>query len=840
MAVNNYTTTLREWENIIRVNLKVTNPTLLKSGALGILSNYLASIKFDVLQFYSKTFQEINPGLAQDFNSMLYHASIYGAEIQFATASTLSATLIVPEITLSHVNTLVYDIPLNTKFIDTNDIPFMTTAEIKIEQSQMSITATSWDAVNGVKKLSITKAPNPNIPGRYVYLIHSGDFQQFKKIFNSTIITSEPTVGVSTEFEVGIEALNEVKQVRAWINTGPAMSLVELESVNTTTMASVNPNVEELNVKFYKFESSIRDEDLFVEMYPYSLNFETGDGIHGALPEFGSQIITEIQTTRGSSGNVPNSEFLVGGVNVTERWGNNSLKYYQTTLNGMSIAGSIGGQSIESIESIRDDIFTRISVRNSVITENDYEAMFQYQGVRPFVDAKFIDAQAFVFLFNVIRNNDIVVPSTAVNVKEDWLLKPDANGDGGPFYPTLVYAGQRLTSPFYYKTLDNNRVDAYMVNPQMNIALRGDVRTPDVITLKELKVEMAVTYDFVTNSSYLEILSGGQEEYDYYFVCDQFQVTITAFNNDHVQPYTYKIEQLFTDAFCVLNEPLTNILLHVRDKQGRVQASYISDGTYSQILKKQTFYKYFQEVEEPVTTTAASSDTMAYLDNIQSNAMSTMTDIRSQTMALNEELVNNRKPEVDKYILRMPFISSSYFFSKTPLEMFEIFNAYFIMNLTEEFLNYNTLATQSFHNTIDIPPMYYNSLFKRNTMDYLSTPKIPIDIEIHGDRTAMMTSKFDNTSELETSIRIEVIKFLKQKEGFTIEFFETDLEKYIYDTFSPLLKNVTVLSPTLFQVNSSAEVYNSLEENLDFVDVLNFVPPFFHYDYAGMQLSVTW
>ncbi len=836
MAINNYTTTLREWENIIRVNLKVTNPALLKSGALGILSNYLASVKFDTLQYYSKTFQELNPGLAQDFNSMLYHASIYGAEIQFATASTLSATLIIPEITLSHVNTLIYEIPRNTEFVDTNSIPFITTSDIKIEQKQLSITATTWDAVNGSTKLSITKAPNPHVSGKYVFLVHTAAFQQFQRKSSTYMVTKEPTVGQPYEFEVGITQLNEIKSVQAWLNTGEPRTAIELDQTDMNTVVLTDEDIQELDIKFYKFESSNRDRDLFLEMYPSSLSFETGDGIHGALPEMGSQIIVEIQTTRGGSGNIPNSEFLVSGVKVSERWGNNSIKYYDTTLNGMSAVGSIGGKSVEDIESIRDDIFTRISVRNSVLTENDYESMFSFQGVRPFVDAKFIDAQAFVFLFNVIRDQDNVVPSTAANIKENDLLQ-------NPFYPTMDYAGVKLVSPFYYKTLDNNRVDAYLVNPQVDIFLRSDMRTPDLDKAKELKVEMAVTYDFITNSSYLEILSGAQEEYDYYFVCDQFRVTITSLNNDNVIPFTYKIESLFTDEYCVLFEPLTSVKLHVKDKQGRVLASYISDGVYNQLIKKQIFYKYFQEVEEApgAGIAVANGDTLAYLDNNFNNAMTTFEGLTSQVNDFNNAIrVDTTDVIVEKYILRMPFISEDYFFSKSAPEMFQTMNAYFIMNLTEEFLNYNTLATQSFHNTIDIPPMYYNSLFERNTMEQLSTPKIPIQIDIHGDRNAFMTSKFDTTTEFDTSVRIETIKFLKQHEGFTIEFYETDLEKYLYDVFSPLIVNVNVSSPTLFQVNSSAEVYRNIQDTLTFENMLDFIPPYFYYDYAGMQLTITW
>ncbi len=833
MAINNYATTLREWENIIRVNLKVTNPALLKSGALGVLSNYLASIKFDALQYYSKAFQEMNPGLAQDFNSMLYHASIYGASVEYATSSTLSASLIIPEITLRHINTLTYEILKNKEFTDTNNIPFMTTALIKIEQGPLNVTATSWDEINGTRKLSITKSPNPNVPGKYVYLIHTNAFEQTQRKLYSNILNTEPVVGQSFEFEIGIEHLNAIKSVRAWSNTGEIINVDDITSVDMDTIADKNSNIQELEIKFYKFESSFRDRDLFLEMFPNSLSFETGNGIYGALPEEGSQIITEVQITHGDSGNVPNSEFLLSGIEVTERWSNNSTKIYSTSLNGISAVGSTGGESIESINSIRNDIFTKISTRESIITENDYENMFEYQDIKPFVDAKFIDAQAFVFLFNVVRNNDIIVPSTAINMPESSLWQQDSNGYGGPFYPKYTYGGYELVSPFYYKAYDSNKIDAYMVDPMMDISLRGDLRTPDESTLKDYKIDLAITYDFTSNSSFIEILTGAQDDLDYYFVSDQFRVTITSSNMDNSKTFTYKISQLFTDDYCILNEPLTGIIVHVKNKQGEVLASYVSDDSYDQLIKKQSFYKYFQEVEQ--TNVSIDSGARAYLDNMRSDSMSTGTDIICATTA-----ENTPETQVEKYILRLPFLSNEYFHSKTPQEMFELFNQYFIMNLTEEFINYNTLATQTFHNTIDIPPKYYASLFERNTMPVLETPKIPIEIEVHGDRNAFITSLYETETDFDTALRIEIIKFLKKKEGFLIEFFETDLEKHLYDTFSPLIKNVTSVSPTLFQVNSSQEIYKNIQEELSFEDVLDFIPPYFYYDYANLSLTITW
>jgi len=824
MAIQNYETTLKEWENIIRVNLKVANPSLLKSGALGILTNYLAGIKFDALQFYTKTFQEMNVGLAQDFNSLLYHASIYGAELQFARASTLSASLIIPEITLANVFELIYTVPKNTRFVDKNGIPFITTAEITIVLTRNNVSATSWSAFSGTKKLSVTSAPNPNIPNSKVFLIHTSDFQQYDRKFYATVIP-ETIVGDPYNFSIGIDSIENLKEVKAWLNTGDHIQTSVLDNMDTDRLEVNYPDIEQMNIKFYKFESSIRDLDLFLEIFPHSLSFETGDGEHGRLLPNGSQVIVEVQNTLGENGNVPNSEFLVSEVEVRERWDNKTTKNYTTKLNGLSASGSTGGKSIQSMEEMRDSIFNRISIRNSIITENDYELLFEYQGVRPFVDAKFIDAKAFVFLFNVIRNNDNVVASTAINYKESLLF-----GEGGDaFYPEIDYGGYRLVSPFYYKNHDINTVDAYLVNPQVNIALRGDVYTPDITVLADYKIDIAITYDFEKESSYLEIISGGQTDLEYYFVSDTFRVTLTDQNIDHDLPFTYKIDKLFTDDYCVLRNPLTNIKVEVRDKAtGEIYAIYVSDGSYGQLLWKQTFYKYFQEESDNLPLLPG-KDIMAYLDNHESNVMSTFTD-----------LVSAPGDSEDVYLLRLPFIDKNYFNSKEPYEIFEIMNTYFIANYTQDLINYNTLVSQAFHNTIDIDDKYYDSIFRRNTMDRITSPKIPISIAIHGDLNSFLTSKYQTETDFEISLRIEIIKFLKGKEGFLIEYYETDLETHLYDVFSPIIKNVNVATPTMFQVYSSAEIYNDIKKRLTFQDMLDFIPPYFYYDYANLDLTISW
>jgi len=822
MAIKNYENTLREWENVIRVNLKVANPSLLKSGSLGILTNYLASIKFDAMQFYTRAFQETNVGLAQDFNSMLYHSSIYGVDLKFAKPSILSASLIIPEIVLAKVFEMVYTIPKFTNFNDKSGTPFNTVSEIKIIQSKNSISATAWNEAQGTRKLAITKAPNPNLPNSNVFLIHSSDFQQFTRSFYLYVMPDIP-VGESYHFEVGITNLNNIQEIKAWVNLGEAIDEKDLYNQNTDLLAVVNPEeIQKINIKFYKYESSIRDLDLFLEVFPHSLSFTTGDGEHGMLPPAGAQIIIEVRETLGLDGNIPSSEFLISDVQVKEKWSGNTTKYYTTRLNGLSTAGSVGGTSVQDTEDIRRTILSKISIRNSVITENDYELLFQYQGTKPFVDAKFVDAHAFVFLFNVIRENDMVVKSTSMNYEEYKLF-----GDGGkPFYPEIDYAGYKLISPFYYKNRDHNTVDAYIVNPLVVISLRGDLTNSTVETTTEYKINMAITYDFNTNTSYLEITDGTIEGYEYFFVCNQFQTKLTENTTDHDVPYSYKISELITDPFCIIREPLEDIQVFVRDETGNLIASYLSDGSYHQLIRKQTMYKYFQEtpVNEEILP---SQDVVAYLDNKLNNSMTTFGELIGADASIN-----------NKVLLRMPFIDKEYFDGQDNTDFFQTMNSYFIVNYTEEFLNYNTLVSQAFHNTIDLPPKYTDYLFKRNTIENLNTPIIDIDVSVLIDTVIFMTSKFDTMTDLEIALKIKIITFLKSKEGFMVEFLETDLEKMLYDEFAPLIKNVNVASPTLFQVNSSAVIYRDIQNNLSFTDLLNFIPPYFYFDYTNLKLEI--
>lgn len=190
-------------------------------------------------------------------------------------------------------------------------------------------------------------------------------------------------------------------------------------------------------------------------------------------------------------------------------------------------------------------------------------------------------------------------------------------------------------------------------------------------------------------------------------------------------------------------------------------------------------------------------------------------------------------------ILRVPYISYDYFFSKKPIDIFEIMDQYFMVDYLEKTVNYNTQLIQAFHNTIDIPEKYYPYIFSRNTNEQWYKPMISISIDLIIDQDLFLTSNYPTLTELDIDLKINIIKYLKENEGFMISFYETDLEKFIFNKFNPIIRNVRVNTPTLFEVNNAAVIYQGIQSNLDFESLLNFIPPFFHYDYSNLKLNIS-
>lgn len=813
--------TIGEFEDIIRTNLKVSNPVLLKTGTLGVLTNYLANIKHDVVQYYSKMYQEMNPGLATDFKSMLFHSTLYNNKIELADSSTFGASLIIPELFLRDVKSLEYFIPAWSSFQDKSSNWYTTYKDIKIVMDTGGVKAVAWDKTSGTIELSSTKVENPNLPGSYIHVIYYPEFKQQQRNFYKFII---PESTDDFSFGITIQDYRTIKNTTAWLNTKDPIDINSLELINPLEIAD-KFHLDEFNIKYYNYNSSRYDLDLFLDIQETSIQLGTGDGINGRKLVPGDEIIFMLELTNGINGNLNQAEFILDNVMVRERFLQGKDNVYNTTLNAISKHGGSGGKSIQTTDEIRKNIFNKISSRNSIVTENDYEIAFTIDGIRPFIDSKFIDARSFIFIFNALRINGRIQSTTSFNLTEELIAS-------NPFFPKKEYNGRTLISPFYYKRINANETVGYIVNPNISIDLiQEDNRTIDT----DNRLQIRLQYDFIERKSKLKIISGADLSNNYKFQSTAFSCELNSGNE-----FTYEINTRFTDTYCIVNNIITEIKLDIFSLEGEHQGTFFSDKEYYQLKKKQTFFKYYRYFEEAKETELYETlDTVSYLDNVLNDILSSIDD-----------LIVPKQLGFVPYLLRLPFIDEDDINQESSESMWNILDTYFKTEEINNDINYNTKAVQSFYNTIDIQPRYNDHLFKNNMMGELSSSILPVNIDIVYNERNLLLSNFNSLFEFEVQIKIECIKFLKKKEGFAIRFYETELENLLYNKFANLLdnndsenlkviQNIRVNEPQTLVINNPETIFENVnsDNTLGFNDLLDFVPPYFAYDYANLTIN---
>ncbi len=816
--------TQTEFENLIQNNLNITNPILLKSGVLGILTNYFTNIKFDIQQYYSKIFREMNPGLAQDFNSLLFHSTIYKSDIQLATPAQFNVSFIVPEIQFDNLKYQIFSIEKNTIFRDTAGISYMIPERIQITMSKVKVQAFAFTSIDK-RELSITRAPDPLNEGSYIYLInYTGVLQQTKEL--KKIIVPEYSIGETFSFSQSIADYTGLVSTNAWINTSaePA-SLDSIESLSTHEVENVK-SYPKFGMKYYKFGSSAYDLDLFLQIYNNSITFETGDGRTGMYLESNSEIILEVITTLGESGNLSNMQFLLQDIQTESISMTGDSRLYKSSLNGVSVIGGTDGTNIQSVEDIRRNIFNKMSFRNSLTSINDFELFFQKNDSLPFVDAKFLDARSFLFIFDVLKDdNKSIIDTVSMNQTEHSISL-------NPFYPEVEYAGRTFISPFYYKFLSNNETEAYIVNPSIPIKLAQDnTQMSDVAFDNQIGLD--IKYDFVTQKSFFTISYGAQSDRIYKITTDNFD-----FQLDYANNFTWEVNTMFTDSFCIIKERVGSLKVGIYDTdQNEIIRFYSAFESYYQLISKQIIYKYFEHVEGADELEVDTSDiTLDYLDN-------ELRDLLVQVDAILDPFTRNEIV----HLLRLPYIDKAYFDSANWENLFGLLDNFFTVNQAKDQVAYNTRISQSFFNTVDIQPQYQDFLFKINNNFQKSNPKMDVILDVFIDKEAfLLENRFDSIQDLELSIKLDIVTFFKQKIGFKIEYFESELENYIYEKYKDTviseyyIKNIEIISPSMFIVNDSDTIFynikNDRESTLD--TILDFCPPFFHFDVDNIQLTI--
>lgn len=778
------TDTLLNYEEIFRDNLKVSNPALLKTGALGTLVNIFANIKYDNAIYYNKLLRELNPATATEFNSLLFHSSILNYNITFGTPASMQISILIPEFRLRDTEIVTYNIDRSTPFTDATQLSYTLEDDIKIYVNNTVLSAKAYSDTD-VKILEVSRVENPVAPGTYMFMVDYNSIKQYKRDFYKFNVPFYE-IGENHNFTVDIPAIDDIYQINAWIRRGAdKLEPIEIDKLLNTSTVNVKQieNIKQMKVKYNKFNASQFDDNLYLKMNENQLIFTIGDGINGTKLDEGDQIIIETKLTKGAAGNVSSAEINLEDILVESEDEGGYKTASKSNVKVLSLTGGELGLDIADIEDIKQEMIKKSSVRGSITTINDFETMYTIDYGKPFIDPKFFNSQNHIFIYNILRdNNQRIVNTTTLNIREDEFKNK-------LFFPTTTYKGIELISPFYYKK-KFNQYTAFMVQPEIKIQLKNKLNTDKLLKLKN-SITLLITYDYFEQKSRIEI-QNYNPLYTYKFESNLFKMDLNVHNE-----FKQEINQRFLDEYCILEDFLKDITINIFNNNQLV-LSFDSISKYTQLVKKQDHYYYTQ------------------LDNLQTT---------------NES----------RYVLHIPFLDTNYMRNTNSNIFFSKLNKYFRTEQDKNDISFNVGVTQSFYNTIHVEDKYRKFIIETNINGNLLTTRNSIVIDLIIDKNKFILSDYETIETVEYDMKEIIYKTLRQAEGFETEFFETLLERKLTDMFN-MIDNVDVLSPKVFITNSANIIYDKMDNalnlsELSLFDIVDFIPPYFFFDYNEIILN---
>jgi len=818
-----YTNLMQKYERLVQDKFKVKNPFLLKTGTLGTMINIFANQEMDMINYYNKLFQQTHPALANDFNSLLFHSNFYGVPVEFAHPAHIPVYLQIPRINTEDVYYYEYILNENTEFFDENGVKYIIMDKITIFQDKSKVKAYAY-TTEGKKELNIIESETQF---GIVYLIEYDNVQQYQRNFYSNVIT-DYNIGESFYFDIPIDHYTKLYKINSWLNLSEEpLNIYDLKNHKTKEISQIF-NLKDLNIKYFDYSSNKFDYDLFTDIKETVLAFKTGDGIRGAKLPAGAQIITEIDLTEGENINTKNVKTILNNVLVKKVNLDKKESFFKTNISLFSVTGGQGGQSFEKIEDLRKKIFNKIQVRNSLLTIADYENAFTFNNIKPFIDSKFLNNNPIVFIFNPFKFNNKTIETLATNISEI-----DLSTD--PFYPTWTpdpTNDKKFISPFYFKRKNENIVDAYIVKPEIEVPLYTSTNI-DIIKKLNNEIRLKILYDFSTKKSYLK-LEGTKDNYTYHLSCNYFGHIFTFGEN-----FTWEVDSVYTDKYCIIREPLTTFELSILDENGnQVIDWYNKSDSFFQLKKKQEIYKYYKPNVDGLNYDAEKTTVAEeYLDN-------QLEEILSDIETLYYPIKNDEIPT----LLRVPFIDKDFFDTIDYNDFYVTIDSYFQVENNKDNIPISTRLQQSFYNTYDYDSEIFTDFSKyviKESSNSITKPKIPINLNLVIDQEIFKISNYDSIYDLEFEIKIKITEYLLKKEGFEIEFFESNLESLIINDYyykdygRSLIKNIELISPKKLIINNSDTIYYNIKSELGIDKLLSFVPPYFYFDYDNIQINIS-
>lgn len=768
-------------QNFISSELKVSNPTLLKTGILGALVNAITIIKSDNANFLNGLMKEVSPATAETYKSLFFHATVKNIDISFSTPATFALSFIIPEITLTNGQVLKYTIGREVQLEDENGYGFTLEDPIEIYVTNGMVRGRKY-LPDKIEELDVYRVKHPLDVSQYIYLVNT-EVKQYDRKFKVVTIPELREDGYT--FNMELPSIDNIYQINAWRRSGESLaSSLVTDDFRTYKSEDLDVVYEliPLDIKYTKSLSNQTDNHIFVNFNDTSIVFTTGDGINGRKPKLNENIVIELKSTQGRYGNLPSTQFNVGDILVESLDVTGVTSSKVTTIKAVSVTGGSGGSNLESKSDIKRKLLNTRGKYLGCIA--DIKNEFYLDSGEPYVDKKYFNSKHNVFVYNIIRDKaSKIIPTTTKNITLAELEK-------NPFLPEMEYDGIPMISPFYYVNF-KNRINAYLILPEIKIDLISEPGTAQSVKLENNPI-MYLTYDWFERKTYIELRSVNIN-YKYYMTCNINQnIVFSAGNNFRVE-----LNKTFLNSWCLLdgfeksaynpdsaesiNVPgyLNNITLTVKNEEVKVIKFLQANTTkYKQtILKQQHFYWYDVDMFDTTLSTC--------------------------------------------YVLNLPFIEKK-FVTNDIVYAAQKFDSFFQVIDLHDRVNPNIEITQAFYNTIKIENIYRNYIFE--TTDVYVQPVISVNLELLVSSINLQRSKWTNTTDLETDMIWLIQDYLNSLEGYQLEFNESKLEQLILNYFNQyynVIENVRLWNPAgPIRVRGSSEVYSLFEENYGSSDLL--------------------
>ena len=770
---------LAEINNSLQTSLGIRDTKLLSTGPLSVLANLMANISFDAQKYYEYVTKEFNVATAQQYKSMLFHASVYSYNFKLAIPATVDLILMIPKVVVENTYKLVYNIPNFTTF-ELNNTIFRISGEIDITINS-TLAAANLKFGSNLYQLDINESSYNGTPMYFITVPKDYVIQVNRMV--EKFVVPEYNIGDTVGFNVELPKNNQLYKIKAFVNShnNSPIDETDLENIAIDQISNQFAQLDEYKIKYFKFDTLPTEKVIFMDSSSIqNISFTLGNQIYGHKLSTNDELFVILEYSKGDGGNVSPGDTQIENVyfykiNLET---DDTVIFNTTSIKAITTTPASGGKNQDDINDIRFNILKNITERKSLITQLDFQKYFSDPITRQLacvVSRQVSTASPLVSVYNVLRD-----PYSYEILKTNTLNKAssDCYTDEKPWCiePTVTYNNMDLISPFIYIKYNSQIVSYYMYKktkiPLTIIKIEAD---------PELSISLTVNWD-TTNE-------------DFYFESDNLS-----------SDYNIKIE---SNVGTYVLDDSNNFIQSISDP------SMLYDRFFKNTLKINKV-SIIRVADNFAVHTYSVTDEISVMEKVQQHPEYEFPDGTLKTMF-------------------MPFITTDYYNSmslddkyvKNFIDFFSIKNPD-----VNQMKAYNIALNQSFMNTIDADNVTQQGV-KINYNDQLLA-EYPVDIDIIFDLHKMETKGL-TLFNLKNDTQLAVLDYLSSIQGNAIKYYDTTLIKLIKNLYPDVILEVKINSPLSLVVDGWEEIQNENSFTAD--EILSSTPTYFHFDLNNMNIK---